>query len=63
MRQIKYVGGLNSGTMEDPLTRQTFSFEKGKAFSVPDSTAEKLLSEQPETGADWVAENNQQEAK
>ena len=57
MKSITYIGGLPSGTLEDPHTRQTFPFLKGEPITVPDDTAAKLLSEQPQDAPDWIAAN------
>ena len=54
MKSITFVGGLPSGTLLDPITQENFPFTKGTPLSVPDETAERLLSQQDSEAPDWV---------
>lgn len=55
MKKIKYIGGLPSGTLEDPITRQCWAFTNGEPITVPAATADALLSQQNTDAPDWVA--------
>ena len=48
MKAMTYQGGLPSGYVLDPLTRQEFPFEQGKEILVPEALADRCQVEKAE---------------
>ena len=55
MKTLKYIGGLESGTVVHPRTRQEFPFTRGGTISIPDETATDLLTNNP---SEWEAQTD-----
>ncbi len=53
MIKITYIGGLPSGTVQDPISQACFPFENGKPFNVPVHVAAALVAQAPD---DWKTE-------